>query len=199
MKNWKTTITGLVLGAYPFIQGLYDAYNNGFFKDKHTLVEILFGAAIIIGGLVSKDHDVTGKVLIPIVVCLGALGCNAQSSVGIFNDTTAYSNEVSFTGPTLLYATNFKQSSQSALITTVGIQYRSNQFKADWSAALQAGVGGTATPINVSSVYVVGITASIKRLGSITLPARVVVGFLYNLSSQRTMAAYGGGLPLGLQ
>lgn len=191
MKNWRTTLTGLFLGAYPFIQGLYDAYNHGFFKDKNTPIEILFGAAIIIGGLVSKDHNVTGKVLIPILICLGALGANAQTS----SDTSG----IQFTGPSLFYCTNINHNPTGALIAAVGIQYRHVSNAADWGVAGQFGQGGSTAPGTISGVTAFGATVSVKRIGNVSLPMRVIFGYFYNIQTRNSMYAYGGGLPLGLQ
>lgn len=191
MKNWKTTLIGIATGLYPFYQGVVDAYNNGFFKNKTTLPEILLGLGLIIGGMLSKDHNVTGKALIPLMFCLGAIGANAQTS-----DTT---NGISFQGPTLFYCTNVNHAPTTAIVACVGIQYRHNGLASDYSFAGQFGQGGSTAPNVISGVTVTGATASIKRLGSVTLPFRLTLGLFYNFQTRTGMYAYGGGLPVGLQ
>lgn len=59
MKNYKTTLAGLV-GALPFaIDALVQAYTAGFFTDKTGWQ--LFGAlAVILITSLTKDHNVTG-------------------------------------------------------------------------------------------------------------------------------------------
>jgi len=60
MKSWKTTLAGLVTGALPIIDAIDKAYTAGAFTGKSG-GELLMGIGIIIFGVVSKDHDVTGK------------------------------------------------------------------------------------------------------------------------------------------
>ena len=50
MKNWQTTLTGIV-------GGLLTAYANGGFHDWKGLAQ---GAFVALLGLVAKDHNVTG-------------------------------------------------------------------------------------------------------------------------------------------
>lgn len=59
MKNWKTTLAGLI-GALPFaIDALVQAYTAGYFTDKTGWQ--LFGAiAVIVITSVAKDHNVSG-------------------------------------------------------------------------------------------------------------------------------------------
>ena len=59
MKNWKTTVIGFLLGIYPLIESIIDAYNSGYFTDK-TGYQFWFGLGIIVFGYLSKDHNVTG-------------------------------------------------------------------------------------------------------------------------------------------
>ena len=59
MKNWRTTVAGLLAGLPFVIDALINAYNAGLFTEKTGLQ--LFGAiAIIIWGVVSKDAKVSG-------------------------------------------------------------------------------------------------------------------------------------------
>ncbi len=50
MKNWKTTLLGIVAGIAPLIVGILT-------KDTAKITE---GVALILMGLVAKDHDQTG-------------------------------------------------------------------------------------------------------------------------------------------
>lgn len=59
MKNWRTTIAGLALSAYPIIDSLFQAYNAGYFTDK-TGQQLWLGVGFIIFGILAKDHNVTG-------------------------------------------------------------------------------------------------------------------------------------------
>jgi len=59
MKNWKTTLAGLVTGLPFAIDAIIQAYTAGYFTDKTGWQ--LFGAiaVIVITNLV-KDYNVTG-------------------------------------------------------------------------------------------------------------------------------------------
>lgn len=59
MKNWKTTLVGLVTGAIPAIDALITAYNSGYFTEK-TGYQLLIGIGLILFGVFAKDHNVTG-------------------------------------------------------------------------------------------------------------------------------------------
>jgi len=59
MKNWKTTFAGLFIGSIPIVQALINAFNSGQFSHQ-SKGQILIGIGIIVFGLVSKDHNVTG-------------------------------------------------------------------------------------------------------------------------------------------
>lgn len=59
MKNWKTTIAGLVTGLPFLFDALYNAYLSGAFTDKSGWQ--LFGSiAVIVITFLMKDYDVTG-------------------------------------------------------------------------------------------------------------------------------------------
>lgn len=59
MKNWKTTITGFIIGLIPAIDALITAYNSGYFTEK-TGYQLIIGIGIIVFGVLTKDHNVTG-------------------------------------------------------------------------------------------------------------------------------------------
>lgn len=60
MKNWRTTLAGLALSAYPIINSLFEAYNAGYFTDK-TGGQLWLGVGFIIFGILAKDHNVSGS------------------------------------------------------------------------------------------------------------------------------------------
>lgn len=59
MKNWRTTLAGLVLSAYPIIDAVMQAYTAGYFTDK-TGGQLWMGIGFIILGVLAKDHNVSG-------------------------------------------------------------------------------------------------------------------------------------------
>lgn len=59
MKNWKTTLAGLALSAYPIYDAIIQAYTAGYFTDK-TGAQLWLGIGFIIFGVLSKDHNVSG-------------------------------------------------------------------------------------------------------------------------------------------
>jgi hypothetical protein len=59
MKNWRTTLAGVILSAYPIIDALMQAYQSGYFTDK-TGGQLWLGIGFIVLGILSKDHNVTG-------------------------------------------------------------------------------------------------------------------------------------------
>lgn len=64
MKNWRTTLAGLALSAYPIIDSLFQAYNAGYFTDK-TGQQLWLGIGFIIFGILAKDHNVSGSKPLP--------------------------------------------------------------------------------------------------------------------------------------
>jgi hypothetical protein len=59
MKSWKTTLSGIVVGLMPILDAVDTAYKAGAFSGK-TGGELIAGIGIVIFGVVSKDHNVTG-------------------------------------------------------------------------------------------------------------------------------------------
>lgn len=59
MKNWKTSLMGIIVGCMPIIDGIVNAYSSGVFTGKSGM-ELIAGIGMVIYGLVSKDHNVTG-------------------------------------------------------------------------------------------------------------------------------------------
>lgn len=60
MKNWRTTIVGVLAGAYPIIDALLQAYTAGYFTEK-TGSSLWVGIAFIAIGVLAKDHNVSGN------------------------------------------------------------------------------------------------------------------------------------------
>ena len=60
MKNWKTTLAGIALAAYPIIDAIIQAYTAGYFTDK-TGSQLWLGIGFIVLGVLSKDHNVSGN------------------------------------------------------------------------------------------------------------------------------------------
>jgi hypothetical protein len=59
MKNWKTTLAGLTVGLPVAWDAIVQAYNAGAFTGKSGL-QLVAAIGIVLLGLVSKDHNVTG-------------------------------------------------------------------------------------------------------------------------------------------
>jgi len=59
MKNWRTTLAGIALAAYPIIDAVIQAYTAGYFTDK-TGSQLWLGIGFVVLGVLSKDHNVTG-------------------------------------------------------------------------------------------------------------------------------------------
>lgn len=60
MKDWKTTLAG-ILTALPFlIDALITAYNAGFFENK-TGFQLAIGIAIVVLGVIMKDPKMKSK------------------------------------------------------------------------------------------------------------------------------------------
>jgi len=59
MKNWRTTLAGIALSAYPIIDSIMQAYTAGYFTDK-TGMQLWLGVGFIIFGVLAKDHNVSG-------------------------------------------------------------------------------------------------------------------------------------------
>ena len=59
MKNIKTTLAGLVAGLPLAVDALLSAYKLGTFDGKHG-VQLALAIGLVLLGLASKDHNVTG-------------------------------------------------------------------------------------------------------------------------------------------
>ena len=59
INSWKTTLVGFLVGIYPLVESVIEAYNAGYFTDK-TGSQFWIGLGIIVLGYLSKDHNVTG-------------------------------------------------------------------------------------------------------------------------------------------
>lgn len=54
MKNWKTTLGGVLVASYPFITALSNAYEAGYFTTLEGF-KLIGGVIIIIMGVLAKD------------------------------------------------------------------------------------------------------------------------------------------------
>jgi len=59
MKNFKTSIAGLLAGVPFIVDALVEAYNAGAFTGKSGL-QLVAAIGVVLLGLYSKDHDVKG-------------------------------------------------------------------------------------------------------------------------------------------
>ena len=59
MKNWRTSLVGLIGGLPLLIDALVQAYNSGYFTDK-TGVQLWISIALIVLSLLAKDKNITG-------------------------------------------------------------------------------------------------------------------------------------------
>lgn len=76
MKNWKTSLTGLLIGVPVAIDALIQAYNLGTFSGK-TGLELLVAVGLVLLGLFTKDHNVTGGTIV-----------NSPSDSSVVKETT---------------------------------------------------------------------------------------------------------------
>ena len=60
MKNWKTTLAGMIVGLPIAMQAILEAYTAGYFTDK-TGMQLFASIGLIILARLSKDHNVTGS------------------------------------------------------------------------------------------------------------------------------------------
>lgn len=63
MKNYKTTLAGLVTGLPILIDALVTAYNAGTFTGK-TGIQLSLSIGLVLLGVLSKDHNVTGGTVV---------------------------------------------------------------------------------------------------------------------------------------
>jgi hypothetical protein len=59
MKNFKTSLAGLIAGVPFIIDALSQAYSAGAFNGKSGL-QLVASIGVVLWGLYSKDHDVKG-------------------------------------------------------------------------------------------------------------------------------------------
>jgi len=59
MKNWRTTLAGLVAAAPFIIDAILQAYAAGYFTDK-TGLQLFASVAFVIFARLAKDHNVSG-------------------------------------------------------------------------------------------------------------------------------------------
>jgi len=59
MKNWKTTLAGILTGFPVAIDALLTAYNSGAFTGKSGL-QLMAGIGLVVLGVYAKDSNVTG-------------------------------------------------------------------------------------------------------------------------------------------
>lgn len=59
MKNFKTSIAGIIAGLPFIIDALMQAYSTGAFTGKSGL-QLVAAIGVVLLGLYSKDHDVKG-------------------------------------------------------------------------------------------------------------------------------------------
>lgn len=59
MKNFKTSLAGLIAGVPFIIDALSQAYSAGAFTGK-TGLQLVAAIGVVLLGLYSKDHDVKG-------------------------------------------------------------------------------------------------------------------------------------------
>lgn len=58
LKNFKTTLVGFLMGIYPLITSIQEAYQAGYFTDK-TGAQFWVGLGLIVLGYYSKDKSDT--------------------------------------------------------------------------------------------------------------------------------------------
>lgn len=59
MKNFKTSLAGIIAGVPFIIDALMQAYSAGAFTGKSGL-QLVAAIGVVLLGLYSKDHDVKG-------------------------------------------------------------------------------------------------------------------------------------------
>jgi len=59
MKNFKTSVAGLLAGLPFIVDALLQAYTAGTFTNKSGL-QLVAAIGVVLLGLYSKDHDVKG-------------------------------------------------------------------------------------------------------------------------------------------
>ena len=59
MRNWRTTLAGLLVSAPFIIDALIQAYTAGYFTDK-TGWQLFASVAFVVFSRLAKDHNVSG-------------------------------------------------------------------------------------------------------------------------------------------
>lgn len=60
MRNWRTTVAGLLVSAPFIIDALIQAYTAGYFTDKSGL-QLFVSIAFVVFARLAKDHNVSGN------------------------------------------------------------------------------------------------------------------------------------------
>jgi len=61
MKNWRTTLAGLVVSLPFAVQAILEAYTAGYFTDK-TGMQLFASIGLILITRLAKDHNVSGII-----------------------------------------------------------------------------------------------------------------------------------------
>lgn len=130
----------------------------------------------------------------------------AKSVVGPFDSIPAGAPSYTafrFQGPTVMYATSFKNLNQADVFTFFFLSYQkgtfdapSNKYYTNWAIAIGAGEGGQFAPSSVSAVTALALALSTQKIGKTNLPFLLTVGAIYNLTAKQGMPAVGPGIPL---
>lgn len=203
MKNWKTTLAGLIAGLPFAIDALTQANTAGFFTGKSGL-ELVGAVGIVLFGAFAKDHNVTGGVkAILLVACIGSFSSsNAQSvfkplpkqkhtSSGAFMRSIAPAVDSTFQGfriggPVVLLALP-----DLTVFTGVGIVYEhdtyrsgSSRYYKDWAVGISAVEGGQFAPNSLKAVT--GLAAHVSFFDGF-----LTIGAIYNLTTRKAQGAIG--------
>jgi hypothetical protein len=72
MKNWKTTLVGIVAGTLTILQATLAAYQSG---APVQWLQVALGVAVMALGVVAKDFNISGPALALLFVGLAPTGC----------------------------------------------------------------------------------------------------------------------------
>jgi hypothetical protein len=208
MKNWRTTLSGIVIGAYPVYDALYSAFVSGQFKGKHGL-ELALGIGVIALGVLAKDRPTPPPTKMLIVLALSSAfsSSKAQSIWKPIPRPDAHSLPVAIKrfratslsieldsvfqglrigGPTVLVALP-----DFTVFTGVGIEYQHSTFSVtsgrwvkQWGIGASLFAGGQFAPANIRSATAAGVHLSF-------LDGFLTVGLLYNITTRKIQEATG--------
>lgn len=203
MKNWKTTLSGLLIGLPLAIDAISTAYTSGIFYGKSGL-ELLVAVGAVLFGAYAKDHNVTGGVkIVLLVACIGFFSPSKAQSVfkplskpkqayGISLYTrTAAPVDSTFQGfriggPVVLLALP-----DLTVFTGVGIVYEHDTYRSgnsryykDWAVGISAVEGGQFAPNSLKAVT--GLAAHVSFFDGF-----LTIGAIYNLTTQKAQGAIG--------